>query len=316
MNLEDLNAYLLEEVAGADLMSVRARELLMSGGKRIRARVTLLLASHWGIESKLTLPWAGANELLHNASLVHDDIQDRDLWRRGQPTMWSRYGLDVAVSVGDFLLMKPFLMVGAMNTSAEKRLQLQQMMAETVASMARAQIDERLLIGELEREDIADRYAQVVRGKTSALFELPVRGLAALADLNEAQSQGWCEALRVLGVYFQVVDDLKDVMGLKDKPLRGADLGEGKVTAPIVRYVELQPSQIEDVRSFLSSPSEERSQRGSEWLQRLEDSGAVSETRRWAKHLWSEFERSIPTGDVQIKSRLDEWIGVQNVRTV
>jgi geranylgeranyl diphosphate synthase type I len=90
-------------------ITVMVQDHLASGGKRLRASLALCATRALGGSPCAGVAWAAACEMLHNASLVHDDLQDGDTLRRGQPTVWSRYGAAQAVNVGDLMLMLPFL---------------------------------------------------------------------------------------------------------------------------------------------------------------------------------------------------------------
>ena len=116
------------------------REHLGAGGKRLRARLAIAACQALGGRAEDAIDWAAAVELLHNASLVHDDIQDGDRTRRGKPALWARYGPAQAINTGDVLLMLPFR---ALRTyPAEVQAALVQILAEYGESTARGQIRE------------------------------------------------------------------------------------------------------------------------------------------------------------------------------
>ena len=88
-----------------------AREHLLTGGRRVRARLALAAGEALGLRRENVVAWAAACELLHNATLIHDDIQDGDRTRRDVPTAWARHGVGQALNAGDLLLMLPFLAI-------------------------------------------------------------------------------------------------------------------------------------------------------------------------------------------------------------
>jgi geranylgeranyl pyrophosphate synthase len=101
----------MTELGGDRLADPGARmvhEHLGAGGKRLRARLAIAACQALGGRAEDAVDWAAAVELLHNASLVHDDIQDGDRTRRGKPALWARYGSAQAINTGDLLLMLPF----------------------------------------------------------------------------------------------------------------------------------------------------------------------------------------------------------------
>lgn len=291
IEIEKIDALMKAELAATCPLDDVARSLLASGGKRLRARLTLFLAEVLGIHSDQAIPWALANEILHNASLVHDDIQDRDRFRRGRPTVWAEHGLELAISLGDHLLMKPFLLVQKIPVAAEARLDLQGYIAQTVSRMAKAQVDEYRLT--VTSPNLKSDYLQVISDKTSALFELPVIGLCRLAGLSATESRQWVKAFQKLGEYFQILDDLKDIRGLKGKPNRGADLCEGKISAIVVAYVAMRPEKAEELQSILKSRCVSVEE-VDHWLREFDDSGAIRFVESWLKELWIEFESLLP----------------------
>jgi geranylgeranyl pyrophosphate synthase len=288
-----LEDFISQQLSGSHWVDGLARELFASGGKRVRSKLTLKVAEVLQIPHEMALPWAAANELLHNASLVHDDIQDQDRIRRGRPTMWVQHGLDVAISVGDYLLMKPFLLVSAMKVPAEARVELNHMISEAVARMAVAQVEERQLRNSLAAKDLRKLYLHVVSGKTSSLFDLPVTGLAVLADFSQADRAKVSQAFDIFGHFFQVWDDLKDFLGLKSKAKIGEDLREGKVTAVVTVFSQLYPEKVMALESFLSRP--ERSEdEVLQWVAEMCRPEVIRKTREWLDELWSEFEAIVP----------------------
>ena len=102
---------MMQDVLQVDLdpAAAIAGEHLSTGGKRLRARLAMETGVRLGAEGKEILPWAAACELLHNATLVHDDLQDGDRVRRGQPTMWVKHGPAQAINAGDLMWVAPYL---------------------------------------------------------------------------------------------------------------------------------------------------------------------------------------------------------------
>lgn len=305
----ELDRYLENQLSDSHLLDTLARDLLNAGGKRLRARLVLTLAQHLNVPAAMALPWAGANELLHNASLIHDDIQDGDHWRRGKPTTWVTHGTDVAISLGDYLLMKPFLLIQQIPADDRVRLQLSQMMASTVEKMALAQVEERALLNNLHPDQMRARYNAVVDGKTTALFELPVRGLTLLAGIPEDEQSTWQNSFRALGQAFQILDDLKDVLGLKGKPLQGEDLREGKVSALVVSYLEHKPKEGLELACFLAGKDKTDAPL---WLEKFGTSGVLRRTQEWLLSEWNIFEANLPEKlkEMNFAKEVRQWLAL------
>ena len=161
---------LMAELAGPNRAGQMAREHLDTGGKRLRAQLALEVSHALGCCAQEAVPWAAAVELLHNATLVHDDVQDGDTERRGHPTTWARHGTAQAINVGDLLLMLPFLAIARLPRGVA-RAGLSEDLARAACDVVRGQALELDLLP--ERRFDADSYRTAVRGKTGALLALP-----------------------------------------------------------------------------------------------------------------------------------------------
>ncbi len=248
--VESLMARLARDEGGAVLGSL-ALEQLRAGGKRVRARVALDACRAYGIPSDAALPWAAAVELLHNATLVHDDIQDGDRTRRGRPTLWATHGIAQALNVGDFLLMLPFVAVRSLGEASR----LGATLARAATEVARGQAEELLLLA-AERLDRASCDATAM-AKTGALLALPVQGAAVLAGAAESSIESLGCAFRTIGLIFQLQDDIVDLFGDKGRETTGGDIYEGKVSALVVEHLERDPSTRDELLSILRTPREE-----------------------------------------------------------
>lgn len=251
--VERLMALLAGGGAG-DVAGTMAREHLESGGKRLRARLALAALEVMDVPRARGVAWAAACELLHNATLVHDDLQDGDRTRRGQPTTWVRHGAAQAVNCGDLLLMLPYLAVDRVNAAPEQRLALAMAIAAQATLTVRGQSAE-LALARAERVEWDD-YVTAVQGKTGALFQLPVEGAAILAGRSRADARGIASAFRGVGVLFQLQDDVLDLYGEKGRGAPGSDLREGKTSALVVEHLALHPHDGPWLRGLLALPRE------------------------------------------------------------
>ena len=235
-----------------DLAARMACEHLGTGGKRLRARLALAALEALGGARPLGVGWAAACELLHNATLIHDDLQDGDTTRRGRPSTWRRFGAAQAINAGDLLLMLPFLAVERIPAPAERRFPLATAVARQATVTVRGQTAEIALgtAGEVEWDD----YRGAVEGKTGALFQLPVEGAAILAGFEPAEARTLAAGFRGLGVLFQLQDDVLDLYGEKGRGAPGSDLREGKVSALVVEHLMMHPSDAPWLRALLALP--------------------------------------------------------------
>ena len=237
-----------------DFAGEMAAEHLRGGGKRLRARLALATVEALGGARSAGIAWAAACELLHNATLVHDDLQDGDTTRRGRPTTWARHGVAQAVNAGDLLLMLPFLAVERVPAPPERRLALCLELARHAAAAARGQAAEMRLApaGRLGWH----AYLQAVEGKTGALFQLPVEGAALLAGRGACDARALAAPFREIGVLFQLQDDVLDLYGDKGRGSRGCDLREGKVSSLVAEHLALHPGDEAWLRDLLLLPRE------------------------------------------------------------
>lgn len=268
---------LMDELASGDnqhRISVMVQDHLASGGKRIRASLALSATRALGGSACAGIAWAAACEMLHNASLVHDDLQDGDTVRRGQPTVWSRYGAAQAVNVGDLMLMLPFLALEHGPIDDGTRWRLSRLLASGAAETVRGQSDELDLLP-CELLDV-ENYVRTVEGKTAALLAMPVQGAALLSGMSPQDAENLAAPFRMIGQIFQLQDDVVDLYGEKGRSERGSDLCEGKVSALVVEHLAICPDDRERLLSLLRSPRETTSSTEVQWaIDAFVDSGSL-----------------------------------------
>ena len=197
-------------------------------GKRMRPMLTLLVAKCCGEVSDVTQYAAVGLELLHTASLVHDDVVDESSERRGQASVNASYNNKVAVLVGDFILSTSLL-----NVAKTGHQQIVEYLAELGRTLSNGEI---LQLTNIQNQEISEEvYYQVINQKTAALFE----ACAAIGALSAGASEEMvAEAKRFgqnLGIIFQIRDDIFDYFDSSEigKPT-GNDMAEGKLTLPVI----------------------------------------------------------------------------------
>jgi geranylgeranyl pyrophosphate synthase len=221
-------------------------EALSAGGKRLRPLLVVLSARMGVPEESVLVRAAAAVEVLHTATLIHDDIVDRAASRRGRPTTVAGYGRETAVAVGDFLFAEAF---GELAAVGDPRLV--RVMAEAAAELASGELKQFRASGELL--DV-DAYMEHIRMKTAGLFRAACVAGGTLGGLSLRQVDSLATYGQSLGVAFQMTDDVIDLVG---KPGRmgkdvGSDLAEGTVTLPII--FALQEGDGEAIRRVLLDP--------------------------------------------------------------
>ena len=256
-----------------DRLGAIVGEHLATGGKRLRAKLALGACAAVGLPVEAAIPWAAACELLHNASLVHDDLQDGDTVRRGHPTTWAKHGMPQAVNAGDLLLMLPFAALDTDGLPEAARWPLSRALAKDAETTVRGQSAELdLLRG--QRLDV-DHYNEAIAGKTAALFALPVSGALIIAG-RAADAARLSSPFAALGMLFQLQDDVVDLYGDKGRGERGADIREGKVSALVVEHLSRCPRDRSRLVDILSRSRERTSSEEVAWAAlRFEESGAL-----------------------------------------
>lgn len=211
---------------GSALEHIRKR-----AGKRMRPILILLMARNFGQITDVTQNAAVGLELLHTASLVHDDVVDESEERRGQASVNATYDNKVAVLVGDYILSTALLCVA--RTHSE---QIVTYLAELGRTLSDGEI---LQLSNIGRKDISDDvYYDVIKQKTAALFEA-CAGIGALSSgASEEDVMAAKQFGQNLGIIFQIRDDIFDYYDSKEigKPT-GNDMAEGKLTLPVIHAV-------------------------------------------------------------------------------
>ncbi len=274
--LDQARALMFQLAAGDrfERLGAIVQEHLFTGGKQLRSRLALASAHALGGSDESAAGWAAACELLHNATLVHDDLQDGDAIRRGHFTVWVRHGQAQAINAGDLLLMLPFIAVEHVDVPDAIRWHLCRAIARRSEQTVRGQSQEMGLLpgGQWDWES----YAEAAKGKTSALFALPVHGAALIAGRSPEDAESLAEPFRDVGLLFQIQDDVVDLFGDKGRGERGGDLREGRVTALVAEHLRLHPGDTKELVGLLSQSREATTDASVEaWATRFERGGAL-----------------------------------------
>jgi len=177
-----------------------------AGGRRIRARLALDVACRLGMAASDAVAIAAACELLHNASLIHDDLQDRDPVRRGRDTVWKRFGDDVAICTGDLLLSAAYAAIAGFSQTALLPEMLRLVHLRTAAAVQGQCAD--MLPRSRYLDDIG-AYERIVVAKSGALLSLPIE-LAMIGSGHRHWNAVARESAEHFSVGYQIVDDLED----------------------------------------------------------------------------------------------------------
>jgi geranylgeranyl diphosphate synthase type I len=224
--------------AGSSLVEM-TRYHLSTGGKRLRALLPLATAEALGVDAARLVPFAASCEILHNATLVHDDLQDGDTVRRGLPTIWAKFGDARAINLGDAMLYYTLALSRKLEGTAEQRERLNDRIVRETIRVIDGQ-EREFLLQTMERPSESDYFA-MVEGKTSGLFALPVAGAALFCGASTEIVEALERATGHLGVLFQIQDDVLDLYGDKGRDKKGSDVGEGKISILVVHALANAP---------------------------------------------------------------------------
>lgn len=267
-------------------------------GKRVRPLLVLLAASAAGGDWQAALPAAAAVELVHNFSLIHDDIEDKSVLRRGRPTVWSRWGIAQAINAGDTLFTLAHLAMLRLAPAIPPAtvLYASQILHDTCLRLTQGQY---LDIAYENRPDITlDDYWPMISGKTATLLatcpELGARIAGAASPTCQAyQAYGYA-----LGLAFQAQDDLLGIWGEVEKTGKSAesDLVSGKKTLPVLFGLARQGGFA---RRWAQGPI--TAEEAPEIAKLLASEGAkdytLEETSHWTKKALQALEQAQPQGE-------------------
>ena len=223
------------EIALIDQLS---NYILNSGGKRLRPILVLLSANCFARCTDQGLALAAIVEFIHTATLLHDDVVDASLLRRGRETANQRWGNEASVLVGDFLYSRAFQMMVEVNS-----MRMMSLIADATNKIAEGEVQQ--LINRHDPDTTEQRYLQVIQNKTARLFEVAAQVGAVITGQNEQVEQAMARYGRHLGIAYQLIDDALDYSASVDNIGKhtGADLAGGKPTLPLLYALQHCPDE-------------------------------------------------------------------------
>ena len=215
--------------SGVPLVGEVSRYIISAGGKRLRPALLLLACGALGYAGSQHHNLAAVVEFIHTATLLHDDVVDESVMRRGNATANERFGNPASVLVGDFLYSRAFqMMVDAQD------MRIMQVLADATNVIAEGEVLQLMNMHNAALDETS--YLQVIRSKTAKLFEASARVGAILAKTTEKLETACADYGQALGTAFQIIDDVLDYTGdhhVMGKSI-GDDLREGKTTLPLI----------------------------------------------------------------------------------
>jgi len=239
-NAKNVNKYLISKLKGnPKKLYDAAGHLIVNGGKRLRPYMVIKSCQILSGKISNAMPAASAIEMIHNFTLVHDDIMDKDEVRHGVPTVHKKFGMPVAILAGDVLFSKAFQIIANSKLSTKATIQLVSRLAKACVDVCEGQLLD-VKMAEEKKIPTQTEYITMIGKKTAALFDVSCAMGAICAtnkikDISNLSSFG-----RNLGIAFQITDDLIGVIGdpkITKKPV-GNDLREGKKSLPILMAIK------------------------------------------------------------------------------
>lgn len=254
------------------LVAQISQYIIAAGGKRLRPALLLMVCGALGYRGTHHFSLAAVVELIHTATLLHDDVVDASTLRRGRPTANETFGNPASVLVGDFLHTRSFQMMVEAGS-----MRIMEILSDATNVIAEGEVLQLMNMHDASLDEAG--YLRVIRSKTAKLFEASARLGAVLADSTATTEETCATYGQALGTAFQIIDDVLDYDGDATEMGKnlGDDLREGKSTLPLIAAMQRgTPHQAQVVRHAIEQGSTEQL---AEIVAIVRDTGALEVTR-------------------------------------
>jgi len=257
-------------VSRSKFLTNASKDAVLSGGKRLRPAFTIIAALHGKYDREKVFPAAASVEILHAATLVHDDIIDNAKTRRGKETLSEKHNTNLAVYTGDYLLTKSLKLLIKTGLKPEKL----DVLARAITLLCEGEVDQYL-----NKYSVSSVYNYLKRilGKTGVLFSASLVLGAKTANLSDDIARHFGRFGLSFGAAFQIRDDLLDIFSdstKEGKPVLN-DLKEGIATLPVIMAVKNNPNILKEVNVFFDGHGDINS-----ILKSIKSSGGVRDTEK------------------------------------
>lgn len=271
--------------------------LVNAGGKRLRPILTLATATMCGYSGPFHIHLAATVEFIHTATLLHDDVVDESGQRRGRPTANLLWDNKSSILVGDYLFSRAFQLMVETNS-----LRVLDILANASATIAEGEVLQLAVAQNINTTE--DTYLKVIRGKTAALFSAATQVGAIISNAPQSHIEALGKYGDALGIAFQIVDDLLDVIGDSDKTGKniGNDFREKKLTLPFIKAITAANATERKFWERTIGKGEQKEGDLEKALEFLKRHGAVEATRKdafsWAQIAQNSLE-FLPQNDIK-----------------
>ncbi|HET6518146.1 MAG TPA: polyprenyl synthetase family protein [Nitrosopumilaceae archaeon] len=256
-----VNHFLYSQMKGnPEQLYKAAAHLIVNGGKRLRPYMVLKSCQVLGGKNKDAMSAAAAVEMVHNFTLVHDDIMDNDEIRHGVPTTHKKFGMPIAILAGDVLFSKAYQVISNSKLPSKSTTELVSRLAKACVDVCEGQLLD-IKMAESKKIPTQNDYIEMISKKTAALFDVSCSMGAICAKSKNKDITNLSSFGKNLGIAFQITDDLIGVMGdpkITKKPV-GNDLREGKKSLPIL--LAIKKAKGKDRKSVLHAFGNQKAKR-------------------------------------------------------
>ncbi|NPA91850.1 MAG: polyprenyl synthetase family protein [Chloroflexi bacterium] len=251
--------------------------LVKSGGKRLRPALTIAAGRCYPVDEAKLIYLATAVEMLHTATLVHDDVIDGSLLRRGNPTLNARWNVGATVLAGDYIFAK-----AAVYSTLTDNPPVVRLFAHTLSIICNGELEQMFKYYDLDQSK--EEYYRRIYAKTASLFAASAELGAMLGGASPLEQQAFREYGHNLGMAFQIVDDILDFVGSEEvlgKPV-GSDLRQGTITLPVFYYLSEGGDPTVITRVFNERDEEAKQEALAAALHAIRTSGAIERAQEEA----------------------------------
>lgn len=275
-DFKSVDALIMEQLnSDVPLIGEVGSYIVNSGGKRLRPLVCLLSANAFNYKGADHITMGAIVEFLHTATLLHDDVVDQSVMRRGKATVNTVWGNAHSVLVGDFLISRSFQMMVSVGN-----MPLMEILADATNTISEGEVLQ--LINIHDPDTTEESYMKVIRYKTAKMFEVAAEAGAVMAGQDEEQVKAMGDYARHMGAAFQLADDILDYTGSVEEMGKnvGDDLAEGKPTMPLIYTINNgTAAQSATIRKAIKEGGLDNL---GEIIEMVKSSGAIEYTHEYA----------------------------------
>ena len=303
---KNVNKYLYSKLKGNPKKLYDAADhLIIHGGKRLRPYMVIKSCQILGGKIHHAMPAASAVEMVHNFTLVHDDIMDNDEMRHGVPTVHKKFGMPLAILAGDVLFSKAYQVIIESKISPNATIELVSRLAKACVDVCEGQLLDIKMAGR-KKIPTQKEYITMIGKKTAALFDVSC-AMGAICSSNKTKDISNLSSFgRNLGIAFQITDDLIGVMGdpkVTKKPV-GNDLREGKKSLPILMAIKSAKGKNKKIILKVFGNSKSTKQDLNRTISVIRSLGIEEDVRKQALKYVDSAEKSLATYSGTAKSEL------------